>query len=112
MKYLILMTSPEGVWEGLSESEQQDVIARHNAFTAKLRAEGRYVTSYRAHDEARSVRKDAAGNVTTTSEPFTGAQERVGGFYVIEAESLDEATRWGEVSRFTAGTNEVRPLYD
>jgi hypothetical protein len=112
MKYLILMTSLEGAWEALSESEQQGVMAQHDAFQRKLESEGRFVATYHVQDEARTVRRSATGEITTTSEPFSGRRECVGGLYVIEADSIEEATRWAQESRFIPGANEVRPLYD
>ena len=36
----------------------------------------------------------------------------LGGFYLIEAKSLDEAVVWAERGRFIPGSNEVRPLLE
>ena len=111
MKYLILMTSLDGAWEALTEAEQADVVARHETFSKRLESEGRLVFSCRLGDAARTVRKDSAGGIELVDGPYAGKDERVGGLYVIEADSMDEACRWAEDCRFIAGSNEVRPFF-
>lgn len=39
-------------------------------------------------------------------------KEVLGGFYLIEAESLDEALVWAERARFIPGSNEVRAVLE
>ena len=114
MKYLILMTSPEGAWEALSHQEQEGVMGQHEAFTQKLEAEGRYVCSYRLRppDEARTVRRDGEGNLSVQVGGFAETEDEIGGLYVIEADSMEEAVEWGRRCRFIVGANEVRPLWE
>ena len=113
MQYLITMTDVEGAWEALSSDEQERILKQHDAFRAALEAEGRFVLACHLHprSEARTVRKDAAGEATTHDGPFSSAPEFVGGFYVIEADSMDEAVRWAERGRFMPGANEVREIH-
>ena len=62
--------------------------------------------------EARTVRRDGTGHFTVEPGPFTGGSECVGGFYVIEADSLDEAVDWPRRGRFMVGANEVRRIHE
>ena len=114
MRFMILMTDGGGAWERLSPAAQADVMEEHRRFQAALEAEGRYVASYRlgSGSQARTVRRDASGGMSVTDGPFAEAKEIVGGLYVIEADSLEEALAWAKRSRFIAGSNEVRPLAD
>lgn len=114
MKFMILMSDLEGVWDALSEAEQDRVVKEHGEFERALRAEAKFVCSYRlAHPpEARTVRLGAGGQIQRQAGPFTSGHESLGGVYVIEAESMDEALQWAERSRFIPGANEVRPLYE
>ncbi len=50
------------------------------------------------------------GRISFTDGPFAESKEVIGGFYIIEAASLEEAVEWAQRSRFIAGWNEVRAL--
>ena len=57
---------------------------------------------------ATSIRGDIV-----TDGPFVETKEALGGFYLIEAESLDEAIEWaGHIPSARFGTIEVRPVVD
>ncbi len=112
MKYLILMTSIAGEWDKLSPDEQRAIVEKHARFSRALESENRLVASWRLDDQARTVRQDSAGTISESDVPFSGSGESVGGLYVIEADSLDEAVEWGRRGRFMVGANEVRPLFE
>jgi hypothetical protein len=42
--------------------------------------------------------------------PMTPTKEPLGGFYIIEAASMEEAVEWAKQGRFRPGPNEVREL--
>ena len=51
------------------------------------------------------------GQTLITDGPFAELKEQLGGFYVVEADSIEEAERWAaKVPSATVGTVEVRPL--
>lgn len=51
------------------------------------------------------------GEVLTTDGPFAETKEQLGGFYVIECESLDEAVAIASrIPHASNGTVEVRPV--
>jgi hypothetical protein len=114
MRFAIAMTDIEGAWDGLPDDEQKRILARHEEFARDLKAAGRFVEVLHFHprSEARTVRMDASGHLTTSEGPFSNAQEYIGGFYVIEAESLEEAAEWARKGRFMIGANEVRQVWD
>jgi hypothetical protein len=89
-------------------------MEEHRRFRAALEAEGRFVASYQlaGRAEARTARRDPSGRIAVLDGPFAETKEVVGGFYVIEADSLDEALEWAKRSRFITGSNEVRALID
>ena len=45
---------------------------------------------------ARTIRAASNGGVLVTDGPFVEAKEHVGGFWVLECASLDEAVEWGK----------------
>jgi hypothetical protein len=56
------------------------------------------------------VHDDAS--VSVTNGPYSDAREYTGGFYVIEADSIEEAVEWARRGRFMVGANEVRQIWE
>ena len=52
------------------------------------------------------------GSVVSSDGPSTETKEQLGGFYLIEAENLDQAMEWaGEMPHLSPGDSvEVRPV--
>lgn len=113
MRFAIAMTDVEGTWDALDPERQQGILAAHDQLKADLRAAGRYVDALHFHprSEARTVRMHGDGSITTSDGPFSTASEYIGGIYVIEADSMDEAVGWAERARFMIGANEVRQIW-
>jgi len=44
---------------------------------------------------AKSLRKQPDGKVLTTDGPYLEAKEHIGGFWILEADDMDEALAWG-----------------
>jgi hypothetical protein len=62
-------------------------------------------------DAATVVRGGTGLDKVTTDGPFVEAKEHIGGFYVLNAENLDEALAWAEkVVEATNHDIEVRPF--
>jgi len=114
MRFLITMTDHDGAWEALPESDQQAIFAKHAAFEAALEAEGRLLATGHCYprSEAVTVRQDEAGGVDEKEGPYHDRSEYLGGFYVIKADSMEEAVAWARRGRFMAGANEVRQLHE
>ncbi|MEO8884232.1 MAG: YciI family protein [Devosia sp.] len=58
---------------------------------------------------ARTIRR-GGGKAMTTDGPFAETREQLAGYYLIEANDLDEATKIAGRIPFTAGAVEVRPV--
>lgn len=112
MKYLISMTVVDERWDALSSQEQEQIIKQHEGYRAALEAAGRFVASYHLlpRSGAKTVRRDERGSCSVENGPYSDAAEYVGGLYVIEADSIDEAVEWARRGRFMYGANEVRAL--
>jgi hypothetical protein len=110
MRFLISMADVEDEWDDLPAEERERVAGRHEEFQRELG--DRFVCCYglRPSSEARTVRLHADGHFSVTSGLATTSKEPTGGFYVIEADSLEEATEWAKRGRFRPGPNEVREL--
>ncbi len=110
MKFLISMADVEDEWDALPQAERERVGACHVTFQRELGARQLGCWGARPSSEARTVRRHADGGFSVTSGTMTPTKEPLGGFYIIEAESMDEAIEWAKKGRFRAGANEVREL--
>ncbi len=53
------------------------------------------------------------GEIITTDGPFAETKEQLGGFYILDCDSLDEAISWAaKIPHAATGTIEVRPVPD
>jgi hypothetical protein len=112
MQYMLLIYNDPQGWESMSEAERGEIYNAYGTFTAELQASGKMVAgdALQATDTATSVRvRD--GETLTTDGPFAETKEVLGGYYLIDVESLDEALEWGsKVPGARYGTIEVRPV--
>jgi hypothetical protein len=113
MKYLLLIYQSEATAELQNEEERKAVLAEYGALTAKMNESGHYRAGERLQpvSTATTVRiRD--GKTLTTDGPFAETREQLGGFYMIEAEHLDEAIAIAaKIPSARSGSIEVRPIW-
>jgi hypothetical protein len=112
MKYLVLMAADEAGWDAASPDERQAVLDAHTAFH-KAVAERATVLAGEAlarSGEGRTLRH-ADGEPVVTEGPYAETVEQLGGFYLVEAASMDTML---ELCRLlpTSYAVEVRPVID
>ena len=111
MKYMLLVYLDE---QALSEAEREHCYVESAQLAQDLNASGQYRDASPLHPvaTATSVRvRD--GKRVVTDGPFAETREQLGGYYVIEAQDLDEAIGIAEripPARF--GTVEIRPVVE
>jgi len=94
--YLLSVHSVDGeVAPPMSDEEMRASWGQISALNDELKAAGVWVFGGRLDepDAARVVRK-SGGKMLTVDGPFAESKEHIGGFYLIAAESLDEALAW------------------
>jgi hypothetical protein len=110
-QYLVAIHFPDG-YEPSGEDEQ---MARDiDALNEEMQAAGVriFAGGLRPPGNARSLRKQADGEVLITDGPYLESKEHVGGFWVLEAADLDEALAWGRKAVLACRAPvEVRPFY-
>jgi hypothetical protein len=111
VKYMLLIYSEP--WDAMpSEAEQQAELAKWFQYTTDLQEAGVYIAgdALREVATATSVRV-REGKTLTTDGPFAETKEILGGYYLVDVPSLDEALTWAErCPGAVYGTIEVRPL--
>ena len=112
MQYLLLIHDEEDVWENLPEEQRNEIYGRYMAYTNELRESGALVGANQLQptSTATTVRvRD--GEQVVTDGPFAETKEQLGGYYLIEADSLDDALDWAaKIPSARIGSIEVRPV--
>ena len=112
MRYLLLLYGEPVRPETLTPEQWQSVMEAHTTFHRELTEAGALVdTSPLAPPtEARTIRL-RRGERMVVDGPFAETKEVLGGYYLIEAESLAAAVQWaGRLRNDADGSIEVRPL--
>jgi hypothetical protein len=111
-QYLLLFYGDESRWESISEDEREARIQEYGALIRDLSAQGKWIggNQLQSTETATTVRvRD--GEVLTTDGPFAETKEALGGYFLIDADSLDEALEWaGRIPVARDGMVEVRPI--
>lgn len=114
MKYLLLIYQDEPSWNAISEAERQQIYLEYRKLRDELTSSGKFVTGSQLQPiaTATSVRvRD--GKELVTDGPFAETHEQLGGYFLVEAANLDEATAIAaRIPSARMGTIEVRPLVE
>jgi hypothetical protein len=114
MKYMLLIYHDEKSWDGISEAERQQIYSDYRALREQLVSRGQFVSGSELQPvtTATTVRvRD--GKELVTDGPFAETHEQLGGYFLIEAANLDEATSIAaRIPSARTGTVEVRPLVE
>lgn len=114
MRYLLLLYGEPVRPETLTPEQWQGVMEAHTTFHRELAEAGALVDSspLAPPTEARTIRV-RRGERMIIDGPFAETKEVLGGYYLIEADSLDAAVDWAQRLRHaTDGSIEVRPLLE
>jgi hypothetical protein len=103
-----------GVWEAMTPEEQQAEIELHMAWFRRHRD---HVVGGEELDEPRTVKTLRPGRqgegAIVTDGPFVESKEILGGFVIIEAESMDDAVAiaadWPSLATMPNATVQVQP---
>jgi hypothetical protein len=108
---MLLVYSDERAW---TESEREHCFVESTQLTHDLNARGQYVAASPLQPiaTATSVRvRD--GKRVVTDGPFAETREQLGGYFLIEAQDLDEAIGIaGRIPAAKKGTVEIRPVVE
>ena len=112
MQYLLLIYEDEKVLHGRDDASLAAFMQEYRDFTADIRERGKFVAgdALQPTQTATSVRvRD--GKTLTTDGPFAETKEQLGGYYLVDANDLDEAIAIAaRIPSARAGTIEVRPV--
>jgi hypothetical protein len=113
MQYLLLIYSNEAEYDARPQAEVAATMNDYGTFTQGIVQSGNYKGGERLRpvSSATTVRvRD--GKTLTTDGPFAETREQLGGYYLIDAKNLDEATAIAaKCPGARRGSVEVRPIW-
>ena len=89
MRFLFLIHDDGETVAALTPEERRAIVVEHMAYGAMLRERGVHVLGEALSGEAATVRPGTDSIVT--DGPFAETKEEIGGFYVVDCASRDEA---------------------
>jgi hypothetical protein len=112
MRYMLLINTDKNT-PPPTPAEGQALLQAHGRFGDALRAAGKYVMGERLRPDSDGARvRLKAGQPQVTDGPFTETKEALGGYYLIECDTKDEAIEWAKkLPLREGGYVEVRPIW-
>ena len=113
MRYMLLIGSDDKTQPPPSKAEMEALVQGHRRFADELGAAGKMVVGERLRPDGDASRiRLKAGHRQVMDGPFTETKEALGGFYLIECDTKQEAVEWAKkIPLREGGFIEVRPIW-
>jgi hypothetical protein len=114
MRYVLLIYGDEKLGQDVTPEQWQEVIEAHNRFGAEAQERGMNPggEALQPTATAKTVRFNQSQPALTTDGPFAETKEQLGGFYILDCQSLDEAIEMAGKLPMTEGSVEIRPAIE
>ena len=111
MKYMLLIYGDE---QALSEVERQDCYVESTQLARDIHAKGQFLSANPLHPTAMATSvRIRDGKRLVTDGPFAETREQLGGYFLVDANNLDEALAIAaKIPMARKGTVEVRPVIE
>ena len=112
MQYMLLIYSAEQDWARLSDEERNAIVREYFALNDELQEKGAYVAGAPLQPTAAATTvRIRGGEHVTTDGPFAETKEQLGGYFLIDVDSPEEAFEWAaRIPAARYGSIEVRPV--
>jgi hypothetical protein len=112
MRYLLLICNEKSDTPPPA-AVMESIVKGHMAVSAELRQAGKMVVSERLRPDTEGTRVRAkAGQRQVMDGPFAETKEALGGFYLIECGTKEEAVEWAKkLPLAEGGYIDVRPIW-
>jgi len=113
MRYMLLICGDEKTQAQAPQAEMAAVVQGHRRFAEELQASGKMVHGERLRPDSEASRvRIKAGQRQVMDGPFAETKEALGGFYLIECATKEEAVEWAKkIPLREGGYIDVRPIW-
>jgi hypothetical protein len=114
VRYMLLIYGDERQWTELSEEESAAEMGRWEAYGKDIEGEGILRGGDALHPTAAATTvRVRNGETQVTDGPFAETREQLGGYYMIECDSIDQAIDAARrIPSVDSGSVEVRPIME
>ncbi|HEY6263404.1 MAG TPA: YciI family protein [Candidatus Acidoferrum sp.] len=112
MQYLMLIYHSEAGFEKTSESDRAAIYQEYGQLREELSAKGKFVGGNQLlPTTVATMVRVREGKRVVTDGPFAETKEQLGGYFLVNADDLDEAIAIAaRIPSARNGTIEVRPI--
>jgi hypothetical protein len=111
MRFMMIVKADEASESGRLPTEQE--LAEMGRYNEELAKAGMMLAGEGLHPSSRGARVTFEnGRSTITDGPFAETKELVAGFWLIRADSLDQAKEWARRIPFRDGQVEIRQVFE
>ncbi len=111
MRFMMFVKSNEQSEAGAMPDEK--ILSEMGKFNEEMARAGVMLAGEGLHPSSKGARVSySGGKFTVTDGPFAEAKELVGGYWLIQAPSKEEAIDWAKRVPFQEGEVEIRPLFE
>ncbi|HYB41907.1 MAG TPA: YciI family protein [Candidatus Methylomirabilis sp.] len=113
MRYMLLICHDDKTQAPPPKAEMEAIMQGHMRFGQEVRAAGKMVAGERLRPDSEASRlRLKGGHHQVMDGPFAETKEALGGFYLIECASRDEALQWAKKIPLGEGAFiDVRPVW-
>jgi len=113
MKYLLLVYGQESDWANLTPEQNAAMMQEYGQFAQEITQKGKNLGSNRLKPVATATTvRIRDGKRLITDGPFAETKEQLGGYFLVEANDLDEAISIAaRIPAARHGSVEVRPIF-
>ena len=112
MQFLCLIYEAESLMTTRSDEENGQIFQEYMTYTDDIKSSGHFVAgdALQPTSTATTIRIQSGERVVTDG-PFAETKEQLGGYYLLECDSLDEAIEQAsKIPSAKFGSIEVRPI--
>ncbi|MDZ4767044.1 MAG: YciI family protein [Chloroflexota bacterium] len=114
MRYMLMIYGDPAAYGKMSEQERNADFGAYMTFNQEVVARGVLRSGEQLHPAPMATTVRVRDSKTLlTDGPFAETKEVLGGFYIVDCASLDEAVEWAaKLPASWTGSVEVRPLIE
>lgn len=111
MRFMVIVKGDEKYEAGAMPTEQE--LADMGKFNEELANAGKMLAGEGLHPTSKAARITYSGDQRTVIDgPFAGAKELIAGFWIIQADSLQEAVDLMKRAPFREGDVDIRQVFE
>ncbi len=113
MQYLAMIYGDQAVWESFTPEQRDDAYKRYGAFAEEAQQAGVMAGGNELASTTTATTVRVRGDETlVTDGPFVVLKESLGGYFVLECDSVDDACIWAaRIPGAAHGAIEVRRIH-